>query len=42
MVGRELTSLFPKQDVPLGDVRLRVEVLSSPGAFENVTFDLRR
>ncbi len=42
MVGRELTSLFPKQDVPLGDVRLRVEELSSPGAFENVTFDLRR
>jgi ABC-type sugar transport system ATPase subunit len=42
MVGRELTSLFPKQDVPLGDVRLRVEDLSSPGAFENVTFDLRR
>lgn len=42
MVGRTITNLFPKQDVPAGDVALKVENLSHPGVFENISFELRR
>ncbi len=42
MVGREVKHLFPKQDVPIGDVVLSVKNLSRKGIFENVSFDLRK
>jgi len=42
MVGRTITNLFPKQDVQAGDVILKVENLSRVGAFENISFELRR
>jgi rhamnose transport system ATP-binding protein len=42
MVGRTITNLFPKQDVQPGEVVLQVENLSRPGAFRNVSFELRR
>jgi methyl-galactoside transport system ATP-binding protein/inositol transport system ATP-binding protein len=42
MVGRELNDLFPKVECPITDVKLKVENLSSPGAFENVSFDVRK
>ncbi len=42
MVGRELTQMFPKRSVPIGDVALSVRNLSLSGVFENITFDLRR
>ena len=42
MVGRELNEMFPKVDCPITDVRLQVENLSSPGAFANVSFDVRK
>jgi rhamnose transport system ATP-binding protein len=42
MVGRTITNLFPKQDVQAGDVILKVENLSRAGAFENISFELRR
>jgi rhamnose transport system ATP-binding protein len=42
MVGRTITNLFPKQDVPAGDVVLRVENLSRLGSFQGVSFELRR
>ena len=42
MVGRELNELFPKVECPITDVKLKVENLTSPGAFENVTFDVRK
>jgi rhamnose transport system ATP-binding protein len=42
MVGRTITNLFPKQDVRAGDVVLKVENLTRPGAFHDVSFELRR
>jgi ABC-type sugar transport system ATPase subunit len=42
MVGRELTAMYPKAEVPIADPVLRVENLSSQGAFRGVSFDVRR
>ena len=42
MVGRELTNMYPKTNVPIGETALRVENLSSEGAFKDVSFDVRR
>jgi rhamnose transport system ATP-binding protein len=42
MVGRTISNLFPKQDVAAGDVALKVENLSRPGVFENISFELRQ
>ena len=41
MVGREITQMFPKQEVPIGDVVLSVKDLKVDGLFEGVSFDLR-
>lgn len=41
MVGRELTHMFPKEDVPIGDVVLSVKGLTLDGVFSDVTFDVR-
>ena len=41
MVGREITQMFPKEDVPLGDVVLSVKNLTLNGVFNDVTFDVR-
>jgi ABC-type sugar transport system ATPase subunit len=42
MVGRELNEMFPKVECPITDVKLEVENLSSPGAFANVSFSVRK
>ena len=42
MVGREITQMFPKQVVPIGDIILSVKGLSLAGRFHDVSFDLRR
>lgn len=42
MVGRELTNLFPKEQVPIGDVMLSVRNLTRQGKVYDVSFDLRR
>ena len=42
MVGRELNDLFPKVECPITDVKLAVDNLSSTGAFENVSFEVRK
>lgn len=42
MVGRTISDLFPKQIVQPGDVSLRVENLSRAGAFEDISFELRK
>jgi inositol transport system ATP-binding protein len=42
MVGREITHMFPKEEVPIGDVVLSVKDLSVQGVFRDVSFDLRR
>lgn len=42
MVGREISQLFPKKDVPIGDVILEVEGLSKAGVFKDISFNLRQ
>ncbi len=42
MVGRELTHLFPKEDVAIGDVVMSVRGLTRHGVISDITFDLRR
>ena len=41
MVGRDLSALFPKQEVIPGDVLLEVEGLSREGVFADITFSVR-
>nr|WP_324615590.1 sugar ABC transporter ATP-binding protein [Halomonas salipaludis] len=41
MVGREVTQMFPKEEVPIGDVVLSVDSLSLDGVFENISFEVR-
>lgn len=42
MVGRELDQMFPKVTCEIGEVKIKVENLSSYKAFHNVSFDVRR
>ncbi|RPI29082.1 MAG: sugar ABC transporter ATP-binding protein, partial [Chloroflexota bacterium] len=42
MVGRTITNMFPKQDVQVGEVVLKVENLSYPGLYQNISFELRK
>ncbi len=41
MVGRELTEFFPARDVKPGDVRVRVNNLSSDSRIRDISFDIR-
>jgi rhamnose transport system ATP-binding protein len=41
MVGRDLSALFPKQEVTPGDVMLEVSSLSREGVFRDVSFTVR-
>ncbi len=41
MVGRELTQLFPKHNIPTDRVALSVKDLSLNGTFSDVSFDVR-
>lgn len=41
MVDRELSQMFPKENVPSAEVILSVRELSLEGAFKDVSFDLR-
>jgi inositol transport system ATP-binding protein len=41
MVGREITQMFPKEEVTIGDVVLSVHDLAVKGIFSGVSFDLR-
>lgn len=42
MVGRELKNVYPKREVPIGDVVLRVENLASGELFKEISFDVHR
>jgi inositol transport system ATP-binding protein len=42
MVGRDITHMFPKQTVPIGDVMLSVKNLSLGSRFHDISFDLRK
>jgi inositol transport system ATP-binding protein len=41
MVGRDITQMFPKETVPIGDVVLSVKNLTLEGIFHDVSFDVR-
>lgn len=41
MVGRDVSVLFPKASVQIGDVRLKVDSLTSRGLFTEVSFEVR-
>ncbi|MBY3467434.1 sugar ABC transporter ATP-binding protein [Rhizobium laguerreae] len=41
MVGREITQMFPKEEVPIGEVVLSVKDLRLKGVFNNVSFEVR-
>ncbi|MGI0528102.1 sugar ABC transporter ATP-binding protein [Rhizobium giardinii] len=41
MVGREITQMFPKEEVPIGDVVLSVKDLTLAGVFHDVSFEVR-
>ena len=42
MVGRDITEVFPKKEVPLGDVVLKLENVTCDGTFSNVSFEVRK
>lgn len=42
MVGREISDMFPKMDVNIGDDVLRIEGLSRMGYFKDVSFHVRK
>ena len=42
MVGREPTDMYPKRDVPIGEVVLKVENLSSGDLLKGISFDVRQ
>lgn len=42
MVGRSVTQMFPKEEVPIKEELLRVEGLGSEGRFSGVSFTLHR
>ncbi|MEV8339751.1 sugar ABC transporter ATP-binding protein [Leucobacter sp. NPDC077196] len=41
MVGRDLTDIFPKREVPIGEVVLEVDGLTRAGAFSDVSLNVR-
>ena len=41
MVGRDVTTLFPKEEATIGDPVLVVEGLNQPGIFHDVNFEVR-
>ncbi|MGI6007228.1 MAG: sugar ABC transporter ATP-binding protein [Ruminococcus sp.] len=41
MVGRKISNIFPKEEVPIGDVVLEVKGLSSRGVFRDIGFKVR-
>ena len=41
MVGREITDMYPKEDIELGKEIFRVEKMSRTGYFKDVSFDVK-
>ncbi len=41
MVGRKLESNFPKRQIEIGEEALRVEKLTAPGVFKDISFSVR-
>ena len=42
MVGRTISNIFPKEEVPIGEEVLSVTDLTRTGVFENVSFSVRK
>lgn len=42
MVGRTISSIFPKETVPIGDVVLRVTGATRHGVFKDINFEVRK
>jgi inositol transport system ATP-binding protein len=42
MVGRELTNIYPKETVPIGEELMRVEGLSRNGVFQDISFHVKK
>ena len=42
MVGRDISNMFPKEHVPIGETVLEVKGLTHTGIFEDVSFHVRR
>lgn len=42
MVGREISQIFPKHPVEIGNVILKIDKLSKKGMFNDISFELRR
>lgn len=42
MVGRTITNIFPKEEVPIGEEVLSVRNLTRSGVFEDVSFSVRK
>lgn len=42
MVGRDLAELYPKQNIEIGEVALKVSRLTREGVFTDVSFEVRR
>ena len=42
MVGRPVDQVFPKRNVPIGDIILSVKGLSNPTEYADISFDLRK
>jgi ABC-type sugar transport system ATPase subunit len=42
MVGRELRNVYPKREVPIGEVVLKVENLASGELFQGISFDVHK
>jgi inositol transport system ATP-binding protein len=40
MVGREITQMFPKMEVPIGEVVLSIKNLCLDGVFKDISFDV--
>ena len=41
MVGRKISNIFPKEEVPIGDVVMEVKGLTSKGIFRDIGFQVR-
>lgn len=42
MVGREITNLFPKEEVEAGEIVFEAKDLTSQGVFKNISFHVRK
>lgn len=42
MVGRKLSSIYPKLEASFGDIALEVKNLTKKGLFENISFNVRK